>query len=66
MAIDTHDKRRSVLGTILPFLAVYPVADGTVSGVDKQHAGGDYRGIAAQTVPDPRGVYVRVIRQGGG
>lgn len=42
MAIDSEDKRRSVL-------RILPIADGTISGVDKQHAAGFYRGIAAQS-----------------
>ena len=40
MAIDTEDKRRSVIG-------ILPIADGTISGVDKQHVAGFYRGIPA-------------------
>jgi len=44
MAIDSEDKRRSVL-------RVLPIADGTISGVDKQHIVELYRGIAAQVPP---------------
>jgi hypothetical protein len=41
MAIDSEDKRRSVL-------RILPIADNSISGVDKQHIVGLYRGIAAQ------------------
>ena len=40
MAIDTEDRRRSVVG-------ILPMADSTIYGVDKQHVAGFYRGIAA-------------------
>lgn len=42
MAINTEDRRRSVVG-------ILPIADGTISGVDKQHVAGFYRGIAVTT-----------------
>ena len=42
MAIDSEDKRRSVL-------RILPIADNSISGVDKQHIVGLYRGIAAQS-----------------
>ena len=42
MAIDSEDKRRSVIG-------ILPIADNLISGVDKQHIAGLYRGIAAQS-----------------
>jgi hypothetical protein len=38
MAIDTHDKRRSVIG-------VMPVADGVIDTQDRPHIAGLYRGI---------------------
>ncbi len=40
MAINTEDRRRSAVG-------ILPIADGTISGVDKQHTAGFYRGIPA-------------------
>ena len=53
MAIDSEDRRRSVVG-------IFPIADGTISGVDKQHVAGFYRGIAAGEPVEPpeiSGVY---------
>lgn len=52
MAIDTEDRRRSVVG-------ILPVADGTVFGVDKRHVAGFYRGIAA-VAPVPSCRTVRI------
>lgn len=46
MAIDTEDKRRSAASRGL-WKRCFPVPDGTISGVDKQHAASRYRGIAA-------------------
>ena len=40
MAINTENRRRSVVG-------ILPTTDGTIFGVDKQHVAGFYRGIAA-------------------
>ena len=52
MAIDTEDKRRSVVG-------ILPVTDGAIFGVDKQHVAGFYRGIIAVTpVPSCRTVTI--------
>jgi hypothetical protein len=48
MAIDTEDKRRSVVG-VFRALTIPPVPDSSISGVDKQHTAGYYRGIAAQS-----------------
>lgn len=45
IAIDSEDKRRSALG--LPWSINLPIADGTISGADKQHAAWQYRGILA-------------------
>jgi len=39
-AIDTEDKRRSVV-------RIYPIPDGSITGVDKQHVAGFYRGISS-------------------
>ena len=52
MAIDTEDRRRSVVG-------ILPITDGAVFGVDKQHVAGFYRGIVAVTpVPSCRTVRI--------
>lgn len=45
MAIDTEDKRRSVFAHY--GIKIFPVPDGAIAGVDRQHAWGFYRGIAA-------------------
>lgn len=47
MAIDTRDKRASAAGIALVFLLQPPLPDGSITGVDKQHACNAYRGIAA-------------------
>lgn len=47
MAIDNRDKRASAAGVALVFLLQPPLPDGSISGVDKQHASNAYRGIAA-------------------
>jgi len=48
MAIDTHDKRRSVSGyTSNP---IYPVADGTIGLQDRPHIAWLYRGITIASV----------------
>ena len=47
MAINTRDKRASAAGIALAFLIQPPLPDGGLTGVDKQHAGYAYRGIAA-------------------
>jgi hypothetical protein len=45
VAIDTEGKRRSVHGyTGIP---IFPVADGTIAALDRQHVVGIYAGIAA-------------------
>ena len=47
MAIDTENKRRSAVQNALPFLAVLPVADGSLNQADRQHVSWLYRGILA-------------------
>ena len=46
MAIDTENKRRSVIGYTHPAI-VLPLPDGTISQLDRQHVCGIYSGIAA-------------------
>jgi hypothetical protein len=45
VAIDTEDKRRSVIGCDFYPEIVYPVADGAIASPDFQHVGWIYRGI---------------------
>ncbi|HXH12339.1 MAG TPA: hypothetical protein VNP04_21545 [Alphaproteobacteria bacterium] len=47
MAIDTRDKRASILGLDLEARRVYPNPDGAIAGDDRQHIAGKYRGISA-------------------
>lgn len=46
MALDTRDKRASVIAFALPW-TVYPNADGTVGAADRQQAAFLYPGILA-------------------
>lgn len=46
MAIDSANKRRSAASRGF-FKRCFPVADGSITGVDKQHEVGRYRGVAA-------------------
>jgi hypothetical protein len=46
MAIDTRDKRASILMLALTFSRVYPNPDGALTNEDRQHMGYVYRGIS--------------------
>ena len=50
MAIDTANKRRSVLANTLPFLVVLPEDDGSMDQGDRQHVAFLYRGILVGVV----------------
>lgn len=54
MAIDSRDKRASVIGHGLASLTVWPNPDGTLNAADRLHMAWLYRGIAATT---PTGMY---------
>ena len=45
--LDTRNKRSSGLHVTLPWRGLFPLPDGTVSAADRQHADGQYSGIAA-------------------
>lgn len=60
MAIDTRDKRASVLGTNNYSVLSLPLADGGLNAGDREHTAALYRGIAAITVT-PRPYYYRLI-----
>lgn len=47
MAIDTRDKRASILGYTGESAISYPVADSSLNAADREHVAGLYRGIAA-------------------
>ena len=44
MAIDTEDRRRAVVSTVLPWLLVPPVP-GTITDADRPHVANVYRGL---------------------
>jgi hypothetical protein len=48
MAVDTRNKRASVLGLTLAALAVLPAPDGTVAQADRQQVAWCYAGISAE------------------
>jgi hypothetical protein len=52
MAIDTADKRASIMGQCLPWLTVFPGPDGTIDDLDRIQAGDVYRLEAAEP-PEP-------------
>jgi len=47
MAVDTRNKRASLVSFALPFGRVFPAADGAISTADRKHLGFSYPGIAA-------------------
>ncbi len=54
------DIRTSMIGIDMPWLHVYPFADGSISAADRQHIAYKYRNIAAQT-PSVGGVPYRTL-----
>jgi len=48
MAINTHDRRSSALGCGLPFVAMLPLPDATVSKEDRRQALWMYRGLESE------------------
>lgn len=60
MAVDTRDKRASVLGFGLAALLVLP-EPGVIDQPDRQHVAYSYRGIAAATPIPPSTVEPTVI-----
>ena len=59
MAIDTRDRRGSVIG--MGLVSVFPLADGSVDQADRQQTVHLYRGILAQIIIPPLGS-IRVSR----
>ena len=47
MAVDTRDKRMSIMGVSLPWRGVFPLADGTIGTADRLIFPYSYSGIAA-------------------
>ena len=68
MAIDSRDKRASVLGLVLGLGRVQPLADGALGAADRLHLAGLYRGIAAATPTTPveSGPSITLAGVGGG
>jgi hypothetical protein len=56
MAIDTKNKRASVLGATLVFLTFVPAPDGTITGADKQQIFGFYSGISTESEETPAAI----------
>lgn len=57
MAIDTRNKRASILGIGLAAAIVFPNPDGTIGQEDRQHAAYTYPGITSSipyVVPEGR------------
>ena len=61
MAVDTEDKRRSVLNLLIPFLAM-PEPDNDMTQADRIHVGRIYRDPVIVTGVPP----AYIIRQPGG
>ena len=55
MAVDTREKRFSLIGYGLPFRLTLPVADGSFDVGDRLHLLGLYAGIVPATVNDVLG-----------
>lgn len=51
MAIDTENKRRSVIGQAIVSLVVYETPDALSSSFDRRHRLGLYSGITTSVVP---------------
>jgi hypothetical protein len=60
VAVDTRDKRASVLGMGLPMGRVLPVRDGSVDEEDFEHVAYSYRGIQASAVVAPL-IFLRLV-----
>ena len=45
--VDTENKRRAAIMAGIPFIVIAPLADGTISGADRQHISHVYGGISA-------------------
>ena len=56
MAVDTRNKRSSVLGLALSVTLTLPLADGTVALADRQHVAFCYAGIDATVSVVPASV----------
>ena len=50
MAIDTRDKRASVLSFLMPWDDILPLADNVIDQGDRQHIAHMYRGIPASII----------------
>lgn len=64
MAIDTRNKRASVIGYKLPWRGPLPLPDGEIDPGDRRHLVGEYRGFADAGAPGgPGGRDTYIIRR---
>ena len=62
MAVDTRNKRASLVSFALPFGRVFPAPDGTIATADRKHIGYSYPGIAVGAPPPSSGALIRKAR----
>ena len=60
MAVDSRNKRASVLGFGLAALLVMPAPDGTIDQADRQHVAYSYPGITAGTPIAPDVIIIAI------
>lgn len=63
MAVDTRDKRSSVVGITLPVPQVVPNPDASIDAADRQHVAWAYSGIAAAAPAPPASGAGIIIRR---
>lgn len=62
MAIDTRNKRASVLGWGLAALVALPLPDGAIGAADRAHVRGLYAGIdIGSSVPEPAVIRIAAV-----
>lgn len=65
MAINTRDRRASVLGYVGRLALVPPLPDGTIGNVDRAHMAGLYMGLSYLIVLAPLSQHVFVVPREG-
>ena len=50
MAVDTRNKRASVLGFVFPLTLILPAPDAAIVQADRQHVAYSYSGISAEAL----------------
>jgi hypothetical protein len=61
MAIDTRDKRASVLGWGLVALVALPLPAGTIEQADRQQVAAVYAGISAGILVNPDAIHLTAV-----